>query len=361
MFHKTILWVLTSLIISGLPAAGSAATDSVHTRFFFLHHSTGRNLLVQGGARDYLNSLNNLDSTDHVLWDHDYNYIGLSNSTGDLQGYDYDIPNDNTDPDGLYALWTTSNSARDSLLSRYDVIAFKSCFPASDIVDEAMLEQYKIWYRGIRDQFDQHPEVTFVVMSQPPLHRLVTDVARADRARAFANWLGSDDFLAGHPNVAYFNFFDQLAAADDGTATRNMLKYAYESSHTGTDSHPNALANETVAPNFVDFLVALTKSAAFAVTPGAVGACLYPNVPNPFNPATTISFSLNRPAAVELRVFDLRGRLVNTLLSGTASAGDHKVVWRGESATGRDVPSGTYFYLLKTGSETYTHKMQLLK
>ena len=182
--------------------------------------------------RDVLDDFNDQNGADLVFWDHDYNYIGLRNADGDNLGYNYNIPNDDTAPEGLYYLWTTANAARDSILTKHEVIAFKSCYPASDIGSDAELEQRKQMYRDMRDVFDQHPDHIFVVVSQPPLHRLSTNLACADHARAFADWLKSPAYLAGHPNVVCFDLFDALAQPNDGSSTRNMLRYEYELSHT---------------------------------------------------------------------------------------------------------------------------------
>ncbi len=77
---------------------------------------------------------------------------------------------------------------------------------------------------------------------------------------------------------------------------------------------------------------------------------LLQNHPNPFNPQTTISFDLPRPAAVSLRVFDVSGRLVRALLEGEVVAeGRQEVVWDGRDDGGRRVGSGTYFYRLESG------------
>lgn len=220
---------------------------------FFLHHSTGRYLIDAGDVRNLLAGID----PDLEFWDHDYSYIGLMDPSGDLTGDDYRIPDDNTDPDGLHVLWTTDNSARTAILANHDVIAFKSCYPASRILSDTELATRKQWYLEMRDVFDQHPDKVFVVVSQPPLHRLnSTSTDQADRARAFADWLMSDEYLAGHPNVAGFDLFDLLAHPDDGTDVRNRLRYEYEKSHSDDDSHPNTLANQTVAPFFAQAMAA---------------------------------------------------------------------------------------------------------
>lgn len=83
---------------------------------------------------------------------------------------------------------------------------------------------------------------------------------------------------------------------------------------------------------------------------------LGPVHPNPFNPRTTVSYSLASPAEVRLEVYDLRGRLVAVLDEGSRSAGDHDAVWLGRADDGRPAASGTYFARLeiRSGNETRT-------
>ncbi len=86
------------------------------------------------------------------------------------------------------------------------------------------------------------------------------------------------------------------------------------------------------------------------------------NVPNPFNPFTTISFDVLRDGdAVQLRVFDVAGRLVRVLAEGERAAGTHVVSWDGRDFDGRTVSTGVYYYRLSTGSVELTRRMMLLK
>ncbi|MEI6499505.1 MAG: pre-peptidase C-terminal domain-containing protein [Armatimonadota bacterium] len=251
---------------------GSASSYSLkvaqvanYDNLFFLHHSTGAGLIA-GGMRATVASYNSAHGTHFAFWDHGYNGDGLTNPAGAGTGICYDIPNDNTDPVGLNYLWVSHNAdavaCRDRILSHHQVIAFKSCFPASAIPDAATLSQYKTWYLQIRSFLDTRPDRLFVVMSTPPLHRLATDTTSARNARAFANWLKSSTYLSGHPNLVCFDLFDKLAKANDGSATANRLKYEYEGSHTGDDSHPNTTANAIVGPQFATFLC--EQAAAYA-------------------------------------------------------------------------------------------------
>jgi hypothetical protein len=83
---------------------------------------------------------------------------------------------------------------------------------------------------------------------------------------------------------------------------------------------------------------------------------LHQNYPNPFNPSTIISFSLPSKSFVSLKVFDLIGREVATILSQEMQAGSHSQQWNTTNMT-----SGVYFYRLQAGSFIETKKLIMLK
>jgi hypothetical protein len=83
---------------------------------------------------------------------------------------------------------------------------------------------------------------------------------------------------------------------------------------------------------------------------------LHQNYPNPFNPATTITYTLNRSERVSLRIFDVQGRLIQTLVDGTQPAGPHVL-----SFDAGHLPSGTYYYRLQTSDGMRTRPMTLLR
>ena len=87
------------------------------------------------------------------------------------------------------------------------------------------------------------------------------------------------------------------------------------------------------------------------------------NYPNPFNPSTTIDYSVpeGEVAEVALRIYDLRGRLIRSLVSGERSAGRYSVRWDGRDNEGREVGSGVYIYRIESGSFTSTRKMTILR
>ncbi|MDZ7311465.1 MAG: hypothetical protein ONB45_09305 [candidate division KSB1 bacterium] len=83
--------------------------------------------------------------------------------------------------------------------------------------------------------------------------------------------------------------------------------------------------------------------------------------PNPFNPATTIRFTLHESAPVRLQIFNIRGELVKTLIDRELDAGIHESCWNGRDNFGRFVASGTYFYRLHLGAEVLQGKLKMVK
>lgn len=88
---------------------------------------------------------------------------------------------------------------------------------------------------------------------------------------------------------------------------------------------------------------------------------LYPNYPNPFNPETTINFTLSSPMSVRLEIFNLKGQLVRTLVDSQMSSGEQHTLWNGLDQQGRAVSSGVYYYRLTTPEKVMTRKMALIK
>jgi hypothetical protein len=80
------------------------------------------------------------------------------------------------------------------------------------------------------------------------------------------------------------------------------------------------------------------------------------NFPNPFNPSTTIEFSIPSAQFVTLKVYDLLGQEVATLVNGQQTAGTHRVQWNASSLS-----TGFYFYKMETGNFLQTRKLMLMK
>jgi|GEM_PF-2259476 len=107
---------------------------------------------------------------------------------------------------------------------------------------------------------------------------------------------------------------------------------------------------------------------SFDVPNGPVSAHAIPetfslsqNFPNPFNPMTTLRLELPQTMLVLLRVYDVRGAEVTTLVNRELEAGTYEVVWHGRDASGQTVPSGIYYFRIKAGSFSCVRKGVLLK
>jgi hypothetical protein len=97
---------------------------------------------------------------------------------------------------------------------------------------------------------------------------------------------------------------------------------------------------------------------------GGIGALvdrLYPNLPNPFNPRTTIRFALAAAGNAKIVVYDVSGRALKTLVDGPQTAGLHEVIWDGTDDAGHVLPSGVYWTRLSAGSFQSNRKMVVLK
>ena len=135
---------------------------------------------------------------------------------------------------------------------------------------------------------------------------------------------------------------------------------AYLTGITKSDNFPKARPLQTNRKGQEDVFVAKIANPTTSVqelTDGILSAYeLGQNYPNPFNPATTISFSLPHTRYVTLKIFDILGQEVATLVDENIAAGQHKVRW---DATG--VESGAYFYQLRAGEFVATKKRVLMK
>ena len=85
------------------------------------------------------------------------------------------------------------------------------------------------------------------------------------------------------------------------------------------------------------------------------------NYPNPFNPSTTITFSIPEASRVRVSVYNLKGQKVKDLINADMLRGNHKLVWDGKDAHNRKASSGIYFLRLESGGKTSIRKTMLMK
>ena len=149
------------------------------------------------------------------------------------------------------------------------------------------------------------------------------------------SWTGGEyDVSTEHGNVVFMAFNLSMMPDDDQQAV--MGNFLAWSGATGSVSNEDELNLPT----------------EFA---------LYENYPNPFNPVTTIRFDVPEISDVNITVFNVLGKEVNSLDLNTMSPGTHHIKWRGIDNAGKPVSSGLYFYTIKAGDFFATKKMMLLK
>ena len=129
------------------------------------------------------------------------------------------------------------------------------------------------------------------------------------------------------------------------------VKAYYE--HPKTHNITYSSATDTVQSDRVDFYKSIGKEKSIISN---YYPKLYQNYPNPFNPVTNISFDLPEESSVQIQIYDIQGKLVSTLVNETMDKGNYSV-----SFNSNQLPSGVYFYRLKTENFTDIKRMLLLK
>lgn len=170
----------------------------------------------------------------------------------------------------------------------------------------------------------------------------------------------------GSVNVAWTTAsesqMDQFNVVRDGVMVEQVNATNSATGHTYSWVDTDVRNGETYHYTLqgVDLSGQTSTYATASATPGSAGAVedfgLAQNFPNPFNPETSISFSLPVASNVSLRVFNLVGQEVATLVSGQTAAGTHTVNFDGSNLT-----SGMYIYRLEAGEFSATRKMVLMK
>ena len=180
----------------------------------------------------------------------------------------------------------------------------------------------------------------------------VTGAAEPDLILTDDEALIAGSSTGDNESIAYMGMVSELYLwhledpVDDLERARNDVVYSYQGNRNPFIDHP-------------EWVTALNPTAVAPALPPRI--VLEQNFPNPFNPRTTISFTLGEPVSVDLSVYSVAGRRIATLLSGPQAAGRHEVTWQGRDDGGVDLASGLYFYRLDGGAVTITRRMVLLR
>lgn len=144
----------------------------------------------------------------------------------------------------------------------------------------------------------------------------------------------------------------------------NMLGYDAYNLNYGVNNlfHSELTAHKWTGSAMNDFPLEIGHGTSAAPEMAQPLVTLLSNHPNPFNPSTTISYRLSQPSRASLRIYDLSGRLVRSLVHGQEqTAGSYDFTWHGRNDAGQSVPSGTYLYRLDAGNHQESQRLMLLK
>jgi hypothetical protein len=201
------------------------------------------------------------------------------------------------------------------------------------------------------------PEVTvvrpnggevFYVGSEDTIRWIATDDVGVDSVSIYYSTDGGASFpytiAAGEPNDSVYAW-----TVPDTPADSCIVKIvAYDPSlNTGEDAS--------------DTLFSIQGQVGTKTVTGVSRFDLLQNYPNPFNPVTRIEYSLGERARVFLRIYDISGKTVKTLVDETVSPGKHSILWNGEDESGIPVASGVYICRLEAQGKTAASKIVLLR
>jgi len=269
--------------------------------------------------------------------------VNIYYSTDGGSTYPYTIatsePNDST------YIWTVPSTLSENCLVK--VVAFDAALNSAEDVSDAVFT--------IAD--GTPPSVTVI----RPNGGEIFYVAQDDTIR----WVAIDKF--GVDSVSIYYSTDGGATFPNVIATGepNDSVYVWNVPNTSsTDCIVKVVAYDTSinsAPDSSDAVFSIETPVAVEPAPGVNVFGLAQNYPNPFNPLTRMEFSLGGRSHVSLKVYDVSGKPVRTLVDESLGAGRHSVLWNGEDESGRPVASGVYVTRLEAEGRTAMCKSVLLR
>lgn len=285
----------------------------------------------------------------------------------------------------------TPPSNRERFYPNYNAFRFDPFFPTSltDIIVAGMNQ----FYQGLFDESIQSMKQAVEVYPDSLLTKLAIDyLYLATRAssedysnlRAYLDLKIPTETLATYvkkeeiKTKCYIKEEDYLTAIsrlqlilDNPETVADSLfalidqAYCYMNMANEDDkSLPNISVKTTDFTSYLEFLAGLssimaTESQNNQYTPQVLN--IESNYPNPFNPETTIRFSVPSEGMVNVTIYNIKGQRVNQLLNEHVVAGRHAVMWNGMDSSGRTVSSGLYFAKIQQGNKYRIHKMMLMK
>jgi hypothetical protein len=221
----------------------------------------------------------------------------------------------------------------------------------------------------IEAKFNNH-RMNPVVVYQPPASGECQD--KLQIVKDLLNLDGDEDMLA-HARQELMGLLFNVASgklglntiiSEDGVKVSNAITYVdflVDDGEEANDERAMKVAKDINKGKLVKSGVIPGDIPDIAYTPRRLRFHLAQNYPNPFNPSTTIRYEVATTVHVRLKIYDVAGRLVRTLVDEERKPERYKVDWNGTNNRGQDVATGVYFYRLEAGSYIKTRKMLLLK
>jgi len=248
-----------------------------------------------------------------------------------------------------------------------------TCVDPVRFLDTGELEDFTVWANGDGDvtgdhNFEDTAIIKWICMDYnvgPYKYTMAADANSFSMFNAYdAGAVSFGLFTPDGTGLGYFQYAGETAGwkrstklIDAGTAFDGL----YPDNRQAGGSHYDGWVDKGEETNGTYFIghdsITGIITDVVAVEDAAPGAFeVSQNVPNPFNPTTTINFSLAEAGNMTVEVFNIAGQKVDTLVNGYMDSGKHSVVWDASS-----VSAGVYFYTVKSGDFSKTMKMTLLK
>jgi photosystem II stability/assembly factor-like uncharacterized protein len=212
---------------------------------------------------------------------------------------------------------------------------------------------FSISKTGIYCDLNSHPKVRWTQIKENTMYGVLTDSDYPSDFGTEFEWGNNSIDLILHPWAGY----------KDMKNTKILVEVSAERNWWG-EPRPDPEEIE----GLIDYLPALASDPlpfspkrSVDVTDLPLKFALEQNSPNPFNPTTEISFYVAHTGYASLKVYNLQGQLVKTLIAGQIESGDHLVIWDATSSSCEEVASGIYFYVLSTDFGKTSKRMTLLR
>ena len=225
------------------------APSSEDINILFLHHSTGGNIWA-GGVKEWFEYYNKTEKTNYSIFELNF----PKDSPYGWNNYPFDYWNIWINHAGEESY--KEEPTLEIFTKTYDVIIWKHCFPVSDIEEdtgnpsinseEKRLENYKLQYNSLKEKMKEFPNTKFIVWTISALTESSTTEEKAIRAQEFYNWVKNEWDEKGD-NIFLWDFYI--------LETEGELYMKNENAVSETDSHPNNVFSQKVAPYFCKRIV----------------------------------------------------------------------------------------------------------